>query len=252
MTRFSVGVQLIVWGSKVLENLPGVLEEVSSIGFDGVETGLEPLKKFHNVDSLLREKGLKLAGVHMGIDSSDLDLVIEALNILERTSGEYLIFSGAGGRENTPENYHKSCKFLEKAGELASQRGLKVLYHNHWQEIINDLMGIRIICEETSAKNVSLCMDTYWVQCGGVSPLKFLELFGERVVYLHLKDGTEEGLKKHEFTELGYGIINFSSILKKAESLNVNWCIIEQDRTDKTPFESMKISRLYLKEKFGI
>lgn len=252
MVEPKVGVQLIVWGRRVLQNLPGVLDEVVSVGFEGVETGLEPFKAFPEAGCLLEERELSLAGIHLSVGSLDMGPVEEALGVLNKVGGEYLIFSGAGGRENTVENYRRSSRFLNEVGEMASKMGVKVAYHNHWQEIIEDAQGIKIICEETSPDYVSLCVDTYWVQCGGLSPVEFIERFRDRVAYLHLKDGTEEGMKRREFVELGRGDVDFPSIIRAVEPLDVAWYVIEQDRTEKTPKESMEISRRYLKESLGI
>ena len=246
MSRYKIGVQLIVWGRRADQNLPQVLDEVSSIGYAGIETGLSPFERFPNAGDLLKNRNVSLAGIHMGVGS--MDHVDKALKILHSLGGGYLIFSGAGGRENSPENYRRNSKFLEEAGRKASDLGVRVCYHNHWQEIINDAMGIRIICEETNPNLVSLCVDTYWVKCGGLSPVEFIERFRDRVVYLHLKDGTEEGMKRHEFTELGRGIIDFPAIMRAIEPLDVEWLVVEQDRTDKTPKESMEISMKYIKE----
>ncbi len=161
--------------------------------------------------------------------------------------GITLFFSGAGGKENTEENYRNSSRVLEKIGRKAKAYEVKVCYHNHWQEIINDATGIRIICEETSPEFVSLCVDTYWVKYGGLSPVEFIKRHLDRVAYLHLKDGTEEGMKRYEFKELGQGVIDFPAIIDVAKTADIEWYIVEQDRTNKTPKESMEISRKYLK-----
>jgi len=193
-----------------------------------------------------------LAGLHMDVGSADINTVDKALTILNRAEGQCLLFSGAGGRENSDENYLRSSKLLDQYGKRASKRGVNVCYHNHWQEIVNNARGTGIILENTSPEHVSLCVDTYWVKCGGLSPAEFIKEHGGRIGYLHLKDGTEEGIKKYEFTELGQGTVDFPAVLKAAEPLRVEWAVVEQDRTDRTPKESMAISRRYLKEKLAL
>jgi len=245
MVKPKIGAQLIIWGNRALEDLPGVLDEVSSIGYDGVEAIANIFEKVSDPKGLLTAKGLELAGIHMGIDEKVAE---NALGILRKADGRYLLFSGAGGKENSEENYRRSAKLLEKIGRKASKHGVKVCYHNHWQEIVNDAMGTKIICQETSPEFVSLCIDTYWVKCGGLSPADFIKENLDRVTFLHLKDGTEEGMKKHEFLELGRGIVDFPSVFKVVEAADIEWYVVEQDRTDKTPKESMTISRRYLRK----
>jgi len=249
MLKPKIGAQLIVWGNRPLEDLPSVLEEVSSVGYEGIEAVLNVFEKVSDPKGLLTAKGLELAGIHMGLNDK---LVDGALGILGKLDGHYLLFSGAGGKENTEENYRRSAKLLEKIGKKAAKQGVKVCYHNHWQEIVNDAIGTKIICEETSPEHVSLCVDTYWVKCGGLSPADFIKEYLDRVAYLHLKDGTEEGMKKYEFLELGRGIVDFPSVFEVVKSAVIEWYVVEQDRTDRTPKESMAISRRYLKGRLGL
>lgn len=252
MAKPKLAAQLIIWGKRPLEDLSGVLDEVSSLEYEGIEAGASMLEKISDPKRLLVSKGLSLAGLHLGVGNLDEKPVDSALTILKKADGRHLLFSGAGGRENTEANYRKSAKFLNNVGKKAAKLGIKVSYHNHWQEIVNDAMGTKIILEETSPEYVSLCVDTYWVKCGGLSPADFIKENLERVTYLHLKDGTEEGMKKHEFLELGRGEVDFPKVFDVVKSADIEWFAVEQDRTDKTPKESMAISRKYLKETLGL
>ena len=252
MVKPQIGAQLIIWGKRTLEDLDGVLDEVSSLGYDGIEAGPTAFERVVNPRELLATRGLSLAGLHMGLGSVDDSSVRGALDILKKMDSHYLLFSGAGGKENTEENYRKNARLLEKVGKRAQQYRVKVCYHNHWQEIVNNAMGIRIICEETNPELVSLCVDTYWVRCGGLSPAEFIKEHLDRVAFLHLKDGTEEGMQKYEFLELGQGIVDFPAIIEVVKSADIEWYVVEQDRTNKTPGESMAISREYLKAKLGL
>lgn len=251
LAKLKIGAQLIIWGGKIDSDLVSVLDEVASLGYAGIET--KP-SVFENSDpkEILASYGLNLAGLHISVGSADIATVDKALTILEKADSCYLMFSGAGGKENSDENYFQSSKKLEEFGKRAKKRGVTVCYHNHWQEIVNNARGTKIILENTSPDHVSLCVDTYWVKCGGLSPVEFIKENRNRIAYIHLKDGTEEGIKKHEFTELGQGIIDFPAVIKAVKSLNIEWAVVEQDRTNKTPKESMAISRKYIKEKLKL
>ncbi len=252
MAKPWIGAQLIIWGQRASSDFEGVLDEVASLGFDGIETGPQVFQSFTDPKKTLASRGLSLAGLHMGVGSTDTNSISEAFAILKKADGHYLLFSGAGGKDNSDEEYLRSSKLLDEWGRLAKKRGVTLCYHNHWQEIVNNARGTQIILKNTNPKHVSLCVDTYWVKCGGLSPAEFIKENGERVAYLHLKDGTEEGIKRYEFTELGRGIIDFSAVMKTVKPLHIEWAVVEQDRTNKTPKESMVISRKYLKEKLGL
>jgi len=254
LSRLRIGAQLIIWGQRVKSDLLGVLDEVSSLGYEGIECEPNIFKEVSDAKKILDSRGLSLAGFHTGIELFSREQVEKAVVTLENLEGGYLIFSGAGGRENTDENYLKNSKRLEEYGELAKKHGVTVCYHNHWQEIVNGERGIRLILENTSPEHVALCVDTYWVKHGGGDPLEFIKKHQDRIVYLHLKDGTTEGMRKTppEFLELGRGIIDFPAIIETAKSLDIEWAVVEQDITKLTPKESMAISRRYLKEKLGL
>lgn len=191
-----------------------------------------------------------MAGLHLNINLTNEKLLNEALDVLNKLDGPYLLFSGAGGRENSEENYLRNSKKLEECGKKSMERGVKVCYHDHWQEIIDNAKGMRIICENTASEHVALCIDTYWVKFGGLSPVEYVKANIDCIEYLHLKDGTEEGIKNRraEFIEIGQGCIDFQSIMEAIKSSRVEWLIVEQDRTIRTPKESMAISRKYPKE----
>jgi len=252
MAKPQIGAQLIIWGERALRDLPRVLDEVASLGYDGIEASIDAFEKVSDPKGLLNMKGLRLAGLHMGLESLNEEPVNAAVRFLANTDSHYLLFSGAGGKENTKENYRRSAKLLEKIGKKACKQTVRVCYHNHWQEIVNDAMGMKIISEETSPEFVSFCVDTYWVKCGGLSPAEFIKENLDRVAYLHLKDGTKEGMKNYEFLELGRGIVDFPAVFEAVKTADIEWFVVEQDRTEKTPKESMATSRKYLKQKLGL
>jgi len=245
MVKLRIGAQLIVWGERIDTDLSGVLDEVAGLGYAGVEMSPAPLEKYPDPKRLFASRNLSLIGLHVGV--GDLKLVDNALKLLRKAEGRYLLFSGAGGRGNTEQEYRQNSKFLQDAGKRAKEHDVRVCYHNHAQEIINNAMGMRIICEETDPELVSLCVDTFWVQYGGLSPVDFIKENLDRVAYLHLKD-----MKDREFVELGQGVVDFPAVVKAVDPIALEWAVVEQDRTKRTPKESMEISRRYLKEKLGL
>jgi len=246
MSSLKVGAQLIIWGARPRENFEGVLAEVREAGYEGVETSLEIVfTDIMETRRLLLENGLRLVALHMGV--GNMDQVEQGSRILEKLEGEYLTFSGPGGR-GSDEDYLKCADFLNKAGKISRKHGIKTCYHNHGHEIANNQKGISVIIQNTEPELVGLCVDTYWVKFGGVDPLQFIKANKERIVYLHLKDGTEEDMKNRRFSELGKGSIEFPAILSFTTQLGVKWVVVEQDWTPGSPFKSMLESRDYLRK----
>jgi len=91
--------------------------------------------------------------------------------------------------------------------------------------------------------------------------------YGARVQYVHLKDvdlevldrcrreelGFRDALRLGIFTEFGAGGMDFDGFFAALASQGYSgWMIVEQDTTRKTPMESAKISREYLRGALGV
>jgi sugar phosphate isomerase/epimerase len=236
-----IGVQLIVWGERPAKDLDGVLKEVASLGYAGVEMAPDPLEKASDPKGVFTSKDLALIGLHIGV--GNMKAVEASLGLLRKCGSRYLLFSGAGGRGNTEKEYRENSKFMKEAARKGKDFGVQVCYHNHHQEIVDGAKGMKVICGEVEPELLSLCVDTFWVQYAGVSPVEFLKENIDRVSYLHLKD-----IRGKDFVELGQGTIDFPGVFKAVEGRQIEWAVVEQDTTKKTPKESMGISRQYLKK----
>lgn len=241
----NIGAQLIVWGERQAKDLDGVLREVTSLGYAGVEMGPGPLERLADPKETFTSNRLVLVGLHIGV--GNMEIVETCLQLLRKCDAHYLLFSGAGGRGNTDNEYRENSKFIRAVAEKCKNLDIKVCYHNHYQEIIDGAKGIKIILSEVGPELLSLCVDTFWVQYAGTSPVQFLNEHLDRVSYLHLKD-----LRDKEFVELGQGVVDFPGVFKATEGKRIEWAIVEQDRTKTTAKESMDASRRYLKEKLGL
>lgn len=51
------------------------------------------------------------------------------------------------------------------------------------------------------------------------------------------------------FAELGTGGVNLDGVLNQGDQSNVEWFVVEQDRSRRSPLESIEISMNYLKNK---
>jgi sugar phosphate isomerase/epimerase len=93
------------------------------------------------------------------------------------------------------------------------------------------------------------------VHVAGVDPVQFLEAQRERIGYIHLKDYARQPDTNDRagliWRELGNGVMDWQAVLPVLPTLDVEWALVEQDRTDREPGESLQISRHYLKEQFN-
>lgn len=250
MPGMKVGCQLIIFGREAIANdLPGVLKAVAEAGYAGAETGdLSGQIGASDLRQLLSSLGLVLVGTHAGFDAWKTEVDRLADYTIE-AGGGYLMCSGVGDRSQGLVTYEEAARVMNQAGRSVADRGLVFCYHNHsfeFEEFGGQSALLRLY-ELTDPEVVKLCIDTYWVHHGGEDPAEFVARYADRVGVLHLKD-----MKDETFAEVGEGVLDFSAILKAVEGEDVKWAVVEQDRTERTPAESVRMSREYLKEHLGV
>jgi len=248
-----IGIQTRPWGPEMnRERLPDVLAEVAQAGYDGIEIGAQHLDiaRPTHYRRLFAEHGLQVVGVHVGGEIHDAASVQEALDNLERiiafaaqVGATFLPFSGRPGAGDE-ESLRWAAENLERVGRLCASAGLRLCYHNHFWEIADDCRELRYICAHTDAAHVSLCLDVAWVRRAGGDPAATVRTFLDRIGYLHLKDTTDEG-----WAELGAGSVDLQGVLQAIGGRPFPWLVVEQDETGRTPLESARISRQYLRER---
>lgn len=85
--------------------------------------------------------------------------------------------------------------------------------HNHTYDVENNMHDLKGTLERIP--DVKLGPDINWLIRGGVDPVEFIERFGDKIVFMHLRDQYENG---HWTEYLGQGRTNFkviSEVLKK-------------------------------------
>lgn len=140
---------------------------------------------------------------------------------------------------------------LESLGEYFRERGLQLCFHHHDFEFrhYGSDVGLDLLLANTSAENVGLELDTYWVARGGRSPHDMIADLDGRVKMVHLRDFR---LQRKWFSlsprdcALGDGNLDFSRIVNSCVANNVCYMAIEQ-ATDK-PFEQVAQSVAHLKQ----
>jgi sugar phosphate isomerase/epimerase len=188
--------------------------------------------------------------------------------------------------------YEQSADLFNEVGRRCQAAGVQFCYHNHsWEFMVYDratgrpiegawsddegrcwtadgkrleqaVTGLDRLYEVTDPALVKANVDVFWVQHGGRNPAAFIQKYRDRIGYPHLKDlryvGPEPRRKgrlereEAEFVELGRGEVDFPSIWRALEPLNLPWVVYEQDRSTIPPGEAAAVSRRYLREALGI
>jgi sugar phosphate isomerase/epimerase len=116
---------------------------------------------------------------------------------------------------------------LNGAAARAAGHGLRLGYHNHDVELSSLIGGrpaLEVLADELDP-DVLLEVDTYWAAVGGQDVPALLGRLGDRVRYLHVKDGPVT--RDDPMTAVGAGKMPVADIL--AASPSAEWKVVELD-----------------------
>ncbi len=254
----AAGIQVIVYGQRNRDDMGGVLREVAEIGFAGAETGnLFRQESYEGrVRRLFEETGLRLCGCHAGFaEFQDEQKLRENLSFTTALGSRYLMCSGVGDRQRGLAAYRDAGRLFDEVGRRCRDAGVFFCYHNHaweFEDREGDRCGMDVLAAETDPDLVKFCIDVYWVHVGGEDPAAFVREHADRGVYYHFKDGGRGADGKPWFTELGRGEVDLPAALDAALATGPEWIVYEQDRSEISPTESVRVSRAYMRSRLGI
>ncbi len=227
--------------------------EIEVFGYDGTYWGKSP-KEFSKICNDLgltiisahymtgrhnnnREKGTLLNGWDKAIDDAAL------MNI------KYMVCAWLYKEERTSIDLYKElAEMLNKAGEACNRSKIQFGYHSHNFEFppIDGIVPYDLLLQSTDKNLVKMEADLFWIIKAGVDPVAYFEKYPGRFPLWHVKD-MERG--SEQFAEVGNGIIDFDRLFAARKMAGLEHWFVEQDQTCLEPFESLAISRDYVRKK---
>jgi inosose dehydratase len=145
-------------------------------------------------------------------------------------------------------------RVLTELGRRVSDLGLQLGYHNHMGALGQSPEEIARVLEASDPRYVKLELDTAHYQQGGGVPARAVRDFGDRLLFLHLKDleGSLPGKppESYRFVELGRGRVDFPAAFAALEQVRFQgWAIVELDQVPSptgSPSDSARTSKQYL------
>jgi sugar phosphate isomerase/epimerase len=118
-------------------------------------------------------------------------------------------------RWETREQVEALAGRVNDLARAAAERGLRFGYHNHSWEFANRVDGAHAfdVFVEHLDPEVVLEIDAYWAAVGGADAPALLERLGDRVVAIHVKDGTLDGDIERQ-QPAGQGEMDLPAILR--------------------------------------
>ncbi len=226
MTANPTALQLYTVREQMAADRAGVLAQVAALGYGAVE----PFNILSDPDGLradLDAAGLSACSVHAAPAGEAAEDVVRAARALgaDTIIIPYLPpprFADADGVQALARELN------ELAAGLAGQ-GLRLGYHNHDFELsslVGGVPALEVLADQLDDA-VLLEVDTYWAAVGGQDVPALLGRLGDRVRYLHVKDGPV--VSRDDFmTAVGTGRMPVAEIL--AASPSARWHVVELDR----------------------
>ncbi|MFJ6077681.1 sugar phosphate isomerase/epimerase family protein [Pseudarthrobacter sp. NPDC092419] len=224
------------------EDLAGTIRRVAEIGFAQVE----PYNFVANAKELgaaLKETGLAAPSGHAPLLSHDQDEIFAAAKELGITT----VIDPHIPAEHwqKAENIRATANKLNEAAKKGAKYGVRVGYHNHAWELESTIEGRTALeyCADLLDPEVVLEVDTYWVAVGGKDPVDILAKLGDRVKFIHIKDGP---LTTDTTAQLpaGQGKLPVLDVIAAAKSLEVG--VVEFDDYAGDIFEGIAQSLSFL------
>ena len=224
MTSNPLALQLYTVRDQLASGRKAVLGAIRGYGYAAVE----PYDVLTDPEALradLDEAGLAVCAVHAKALGEDAGAFLDGAKTV---GADTVIVPWA-----PPERFADADAIAELARELnegaarAAGLGLRFGYHNHAFELamVGGRTGLEALADALDPA-VLLEVDTYWAAVGGQDVPKLLGRLGDRVRYLHVKDGPVT--KDDPMTAVGGGRMPVADILAACPS--AEWHVVELDR----------------------
>jgi len=250
-------------GYDIYPILDAIFADMAYAGLDGVElmhTAFYADDAVERIGSLSERHGLAVIGSSWGgamWDRQQHEAVLaDARMVVSRLAavgGRTLGVSvGHAPQTKTPEQLDAQAECLRELLAICGARGVVANLHNHTYEVaggLHDLRGTLL-----RVPDVKLGPDLNWLVRGGVEPAAFLREFGDRVVFLHLRDQHADGRWSEA---LGEGEEDFAAVRAALEEIDFRGDAVielahEADFEPTRPIrESLKISRDFVRDALG-
>ena len=249
------------------------MADISALGFLGIQLRANAVKEFRNtaeLRDLLEKHQLKMVALSSG--GVRIDPGVEAEEIAKHTANAKFVHDVGGlylqvtderpkDRAITAADYARLGKLITEIGKRTADLGISLGYHNHMGSHGERPEEVDQILQATDPRYAKLELDVAHYFQGGGDPAKAIEKYGDRLLFLHIKDvealpDSANGKRLYRFVELGRGRVDLPAVFDALHKVNFRgWAIVELDAVPdkaRTPKESAAINKKYLEEKLGV
>jgi sugar phosphate isomerase/epimerase len=251
MSQTPIALQLYTLREECAKDFIGTLKKVADLGYEGVEFagfgGLEAKE----LKRVLEDIGLKAASSHIALEVLKQQLS-DVIRYQQQIESRHIVCPFLEPSERTEAGYGKLIDILNEIGKVCHSEGMTFSYHHHdfeLEPLENGRIPLEWILNETNPEWVKVEFDIYWLKKAGEEPLDWLRRYQGRTPLVHLKDMTTDS--EQFFAELGTGGIDIASVLSFGKDSDIEWWIVEQDQSRRSPLDSVSMSLRYLHKLLG-
>lgn len=257
--------------NELRRDLEGTVARIADLGFRGVQPSLPtspelvsrelqeqigefmpPMFEAAELGPVLERHGLEAFAAHGPLPEGEhAQWVLDGARAIGArcivVSAWMILGQGSDKAHEDLELLHRTIERFNGAAETAARHDLSIGFHNHYWEWQHDFGGRtawEIFWDEVDPR-VAAEVDVYWAHTAGQDPVDVVEKLGDRVRYLHLKDGP--GTVEGAHTALGRGVVDLEGVIRSAPA--AEWHIVELDRCDGDMIDAMRESRAWLLER---
>jgi inosose dehydratase len=251
---------------KTIDHVDAIFAIFKQAGYRAVElmSGYFPADGSDRTLALLDQHGLIMPIVYIGGPMHDdrwQGTVDQALALAARVKPHKHLEAISFNCDPKPAHASKTdaelqveALALERLGAALGREGLRLLVHQHAPEMADHSREWRYFVNNTTAKNVGLCLDTHWVLRGGDDVMQILREAGPRLGDMHLRN-SRGGVWLEDLAD---GDIDYSAVAAELKKLKYRgWLSVELAWDPNTQFtrdlgENLRRSREYAERVFGV
>ncbi len=236
MARIPIALQLYSVRKDCERDLPGVLDAVAKMGYEGVEFAGYYGRDARTLRQMLDERGLRCAGTHIGINTLLGDELERTVTFNQTLGNPYLIVPGLPEeRRSSRQAWQDTARTMNEIAERLRPHQMQTGYHNHhieFKEMDGELPWDTFF--GNTRPEVIMQFDTGNALHGGAETLPFLQRYPGRATTVHLKEYS----KTNDKALVGEGDVPWNEIFAECESGGgTRWYIVEQESYAYPPLE---------------
>ena len=269
--KIRFGYAAITWDGNDVQ----AIKDISELGFPAIQLRSNILKDYGDkpeaLRDLLAQHKLEMVafssggvGIAPGTEPDEIAKHVRNAQFVKAVGGRYLqVTDSARPKDRKPEaaDFKQLGHVLSEIGKRTKDLGVPVGYHNHMGSLGEAPDEVDWIMDAVDARAIKLELDIAHYQQGGGDPVKAIQKYRDRLLFLHIKDveslSTSDGRgRNYRFVELGRGKVNVPAVFAELKKIKFEgWAVIELDAV---PDKSMSakecalINKKYVEEKLGM